>query len=882
MADLEALAADIKTIGEKIVALKAMTPVNKENIGAAVQELLEAKKLYAESNNGIGIDGKPFETLTKSEKKKKAKAEKGESGPAKPEADPDSLNAQKKAAKKAAKKAQKQVLKTGGAPSPATSCHAIGPPNAETTGALAKGPGTKSTVPNLPSALSQKGSLLPLQVVINPNLPLAERPVVAMAVAVLSNTVNDLDITSDHRSRHTAMGMEEGGAVTGDFAMARYLSRRSGDGMLLPSSPSGQALVDAWVDYAQSLTLLETSQKMIALSMTLHHALATSTYLVGHALSLADLAFFAVAGFPTQAKDLAAAKSQLPDHAVAASRWLSMMASHPALQEATQLCVGVTNSFEAVFDGEMEPLVSGMNALEGAVAGRVVTRFPPEPSGYLHIGHSKAALLNDYYARRYKGRVLLRFDDTNPSKEKAEFEESILVDLGKLEITPDSVSYTSDYFKPITEYAKILIGEGLAYMDNTPQEEMKTERAERQESKHRNQTPEEALKYFQEMSSGSEEGGAWCLRAKIDMQSDNGTMRDPVLFRQNTTPHHRSGTAYKAYPTYDLACPIVDSIEGVTHTLRTTEYNDRDEQYQWIVKALKMRRPRIHAFSRVNFVNTVLSKRKLTWFVENGHVTGWDDARFPTVRGIVRRGLNITALRSFMLSQGASRRVVNMDWANFWAENKKEIDKTAQRFMAIDKAQHTRLVVTNGPKEADFAFSETSCHPKDPSLGSRAMRLCDEVLLESVDVKDIQLGEDIVLLRWGVVKISKIGGDLEGKFIPNGDFKAAKKKLSWIANVSTSTPVVLYEFDNLVSKEKLEEDDNFEDYINPNTLAMTDVIGDAGLKTLQEHDVIQLERRGYYRVDRPYMGPEKPLVLYTIPDGKKKAMSGLSGKLDHR
>jgi glutamyl/glutaminyl-tRNA synthetase len=206
-----------------------------------------------------------------------------------------------------------------------------------------------------------------------------------------------------------------------------------------------------------------------------------------------------------------------------------------------------------------------------------------------------------------------------------------------------------------------------------------------------------------------------------------------------------------------------------------------------------MRRPRIHAFSRVNFVNTVLSKRKLTWFVENGHVTGWDDARFPTVRGIVRRGLSITALRSFMLSQGASRRVVNMDWANFWAENKKEIDKTAQRFMAIDKAQHTRLVVTNGPKEADFAFSETSCHPKDPSLGSRAMRLCDEVLLESVDVKDIQLGEDIVLLRWGVVKISKIGGDLEGKFIPNGDFKAAKKKLSWIANVSTSTPVVLYE-----------------------------------------------------------------------------------------
>lgn len=716
-------------------------------------------------------------------------------------------------------------------------------------------------------------------------MPLMERPVVALSVAVLSNTVIDLDIYSDHRRPRTALGMSEGGTVVGDFAMARYLAKRasSGSSALLPAAPSDAALVDAWVDYASSLMRLAQPQRLQAIAMTLEHALgASGTFLVGPSLTLADLCLFAAAGFPTQAPDRLQVHAALPTNAAATRRWLNVLAAHPALQEATQLCVGVVSNAEAVFDDVLEPLVSGMNTLEGAVPGRVVTRFPPEPSGYLHIGHAKAVLLNDYYARRYKGRLLLRFDDTNPSKEKEEFQQSIVDDLAALGVKPDLVSYTSDYFNVMEGYAKTLIEQGLAYMDDTPQEQMKAERAERQDSKHRNQTPEDALKYFKMMGSGSPEGSVWCLRAKIDMKSNNGTMRDPVLYRQNLTPHHRSGTNYKAYPTYDLACPIVDSLEGVTHALRTTEYNDRDEQYQWILKALDLRRVRIHGFARINFVNTVLSKRKLTWFVENGHVTGWDDPRFPTVRGVVRRGVNIAALRRFVYLQGASRNLVNMDWTAFWSESKKEIDKAAKRFMAIDKEDHVKLTVINAPQDADYAFLETGCHPKDPSLGTRVVRVANEVLLESIDMEGIQVGENIVLLRWGVIKITKVEGGIEGEYVPGGDFKAPKRKLSWLANVPSNVLVVVTEFDNLVSKDKLDEDDNFEDFINPHTMATTEVIGDSGLKLLKENDVIQLERRGYYRVDRPYLNDDKPLILFTIPDGKAKAMSGKAGKLAHR
>lgn len=279
---------------------------------------------------------------------------------------------------------------------------------------------------------------------------------------------------------------------------------------------------------------------------------------------------------------------------------------------------------------------------------------------------------------------------------------------------------------------------------------------------------------------------------------------------------------------------------------------------------------------------TELSKRKLGWFVDNGIVTGWDDARFPTVRGVIRRGVNLDALRSFICSQGASRRIVNMEWGKFWASNKKEIDKEAKRFMAIDQEDHVTLTVTNGPNAEDNCFLSTDFLPKDPSFGKRLVRIAKEVALEKVDTEGMVVGEDIVLMRWGVVKITKVEGGLEGEFLEDGDFKSAKKKLSWMAKTKENISVKLTEFDNLIVKEKLDEGDNFQDFINPNTIASSMVIGDPGLKNLQKNEIIQLERRGYYRVDKPYMSEEKGISLFMIPDGKAKAMSGLSGKLAHR
>jgi hypothetical protein len=632
--NIETLKSEIEAVGGKISqAKKDISDKDevKKVTGPLVAKLLELKGKFAEMNGGIGVDGKS----TNKEKQKGP----GPGPVANLVASAESLA--KKAAKKAEKAAKKAAFKTGlmkeggaasAAPAEAAAPAAKQAPAAAVAVPKAKAVGGGRGPPRLTNL--SKFKLSPLQLVSNPNASsMRERPVIALAVACLADIDIDLSITADHRVPTPMMGMVGSGVVVGDLAMARYLLEAVAPegNVLVASSANERAEQNAWIEYSQSLTQLDQEQAVKGIAMTLEHALSKRTYLCGNKISLADVALFAALGFPCTFEDKFRVSEALKGFKVA-TRWMTMMSAHPSLKKATQLAVGASGATdaEAQFTEEkLEPLVSGMNLLEGAIPGQVVTRFPPEPSGYLHVGHAKACLLNDYYARRYKGRLVIRFDDTNPSKEKEEYQQSILEDLATLGVKGSVLTYTSDYIGAIQKYALSMISKRQAYMDDTPQEQMKEERADRVESKYRNsQTPEEAKALFEIMCSGSKEGGSWCLRAKMDMSSDNGTMRDPVMYRQNLTPHHRTGTTHKAYPTYDLACPIVDSLEGVTHALRTTEYNDRDEQYQFLLKILGLRRVRIHAICRMNFQYTVLSKRKLTWFVEQKLVTGWDDARY--------------------------------------------------------------------------------------------------------------------------------------------------------------------------------------------------------------------------------------------------------------
>lgn len=526
------------------------------------------------------------------------------------------------------------------------------------------------------------------------------------------------------------------------------------------------------------------------------------------------------------------------------------------------------------------------NVLKGAVEGAVVTRFPPEPSGYLHIGHVKAAMLNYHYSKIYKGKMILRFDDTNPLKENQNFVDNIIQDLQNLEIYPDTVSYTSDWFGKTTELMEELIRRGLAYLDNTIQEEMQKERFDGIESKCRSQTVEENLALWSEFLKGSKPD--YCVRGKINMQDKNKCMRDPVFYRLCEVPHHRTGTQYKVYPTYDFACPIVDSLEGVTHCLRTSEYNDRNPMYHWVIRSLDLRKVEIRDFSRLNLVNTLLSKRSLQKLVDTGIVEGWFDPRFPTVQGILRRGLLVQTLKEFMLEQGPTKNTVLMDWTTLWATNKKILDPISPRYTAISSEDVCILHLSNGPAEPRQELHPL--HPKLTDLGTCPITYFNKILLEHDDAKTLEVNEKVTLMKWGNVKILEIlpGGNEEflghpvkiklvGEYLPDDkDFKSTKK-FTWLSAVPELYPLDLVEYDVLITKPKVEENDDVMSLINENSKFVTKAFGMEALRGVSE-GIVQLERRGFYKIDKVREGTSE---LIYVPDGRSKGMSTISSKVDH-
>ncbi|TVY84574.1 putative cytoplasmic glutamate--tRNA ligase [Lachnellula suecica] len=629
--------------------------------------------------------------------------------------------------------------------------------------------------------------------------------------------------------------------------------------------------VQEWVERSESF--LATDFKSLRSSLfELNSHLTLRSFIVGYSITVADLAVWATIRGNRICNSLIK-QAPIQENAL---RWYNYIEdSNTWLSETIAELTGFESKERAAASAAGASYEIDLPDIKGPM----VTRFPPEPSGYLHIGHAKAALLNDYFAHKSKGTLICRFDDTNPSKESMEFQDAILEDLKMMAIIPEKTSYSSDYFQVMYEYALQLIKDGKAFADDSQLGQGDEDRKNRLPSKRRDLGIEETLEHFAEMKTGSEEGRRWCIRARIAYDSPNGTLRDPVIYRCNLTPHHRTGTQWKIYPTYDFCAPILDSIENVTVALRTNEYRDRNVQYEWMQDALGLRKVTIWDFSRLNFIRTVLSKRKLSRIVDDGKVWGWDDPRMPTIRGILRRGMTVPALREFILRQGPSRNILNLEWGALWALNKKHIDPESARHTAVvqDDAVPCHVTGIDGPSVADKPK-----YIKNLDLGTKKVVYDKTILLEQVDAQSLAENEEITLMNWGNVYVRRIsraeqpddtgthkvtGIDLELHLA--GDVKKTKK-ISWLASVSSNLiPVDLVSFDYLIMKDKLEKDDQLEAFLEPKTEFRTQAFADCNMVDMKRGAIIQFERKGYYKLDVEYKGDEgSRMVFFNIPSGK--------------
>ncbi|KAF0977850.1 hypothetical protein FDP41_003172 [Naegleria fowleri] len=709
------------------------------------------------------------------------------------------------------------------------------------------------------------------------------KPIAAFAVVCLTEQKVNFKV-----SKNPAITLAESvSGVRGNFNLAYILSNNT-----KLAAPIGDFLVA--IETANEISKSGLIEELDICMQRLDNLLLTKTYLYGEELSVCDLCVYeSLKQHKLVMQYLKRFEKAIPNLV----RYFTLIHRNPKIQQSLKTLENAskagtstdevsspstassnkTTTSAATTSTETTTTVDSEIRLElpHAEMGKVVTRFPPEASGFLHIGHAKAALMNSYFAKKYNGKLVMRFDDTNPDKEREEYEHAILEDLERLKVKPDIYVRSSDHFDKCMEFAEQLIREGKAYMDDTPVEELRKMKMEGTESHNRNNTVEKNMQMWKELISGTEYGKKCVLRAKIDMKALNKTMRDPVLFRSKDKPHPKLGDKYKAYPTYDFVCPIVDSLDGVTHALRTSEYNDRNEQYYWIIDALGIRKPFLYDFSRLNFANTVMSKRKLQKIVDMGVVEGWNDPRFPTVQGLLRRGLTVEALYAFILEQGASRNVATLEWDKLWAANKKVIDPIVPRYCAIDKEGIVKFKLTNGPQTMESR--ENPKHKKNASLGMKTTYYTNVIYLDKEDAEAIEQNEEITLMDWGNAIVQQIIKNDAGKVVElvgvlhlEGDFKKTKKKLTWLPtnpDVLVDEVFAVY-FDNLISKTSLDPDDKIEDVVNRDSKLVTVSIGDHNLKTLKKGEIIQLERRGYFICDVPFDG--KTLTLFNIPDSVSK------------
>lgn len=508
-----------------------------------------------------------------------------------------------------------------------------------------------------------------------------------------------------------------------------------------------------------------------------------------------------------------------------------------------------------------------LSDLPYAIDHRVVTRFPPEASGYLHLGHVKALMLNYLYAKKYHGKIILRFDDTNPDKENQLYEQAIECDIKTLDLDCDRVTYTSDYFDQLINYAKVLIAKDLAYIDEQSFETIQKERSEFKPSPYRENGEnhiETNLKKFDAMCNGLIKD--CCLRAKISFDSKNGAMRDPVIYRYKDTDHPRTGSKYKLYPTYDFACPIVDSLEGVTHTMRSVEFRDRDVQYNWFLDNLDLKYgdlkqfPHIKEYGKLNFSHTVLSKRKLAKLVDNGLVSGWDDPRMPTVRGILRRGMQIDPLKNYIKLQGFSMNIVMLTWDKIWAMNSEILSDKAVRLFGLDRDALIKIQI-DGPIPSEVVIQN---HPKNPLMGLHTMVMGSDLYVEKSDFVKININDRFTLIGLGNCTVTNLDPVIL-RFDPNDQNYKKTTKITYLSvdpHEKNYIPITSYRYPLLLTKPKLDDQDDILECFNK-TVIKTDLFVESLIKDMPNGTIIQIMRKDYYRIDRNSSTNE--MILINIP-----------------
>ncbi len=521
--------------------------------------------------------------------------------------------------------------------------------------------------------------------------------------------------------------------------------------------------------------------------------------------------------------------------------------------------------------------------------GRVHTRFPPEPNGYLHVGHAKSICLNFGTALDYRGLCNLRFDDTNPEKESVEYTESIQADVRWLGFDwEDRLFYASDYFEKLYEFAELLIKDGKAYVDSLNADQIREYRGTLTEpgrdSPHRNRMVDENLDLFRRMRAGDFRDGEHVLRAKIDMASPNINMRDPVIYRIKHAHHHRTGDQWCIYPMYDYTHCISDALEGITHSLCTLEFEDHRPLYDWCLDQLPVPcHPQQIEFARLNLNYTITSKRKLNELVTEKHVSGWDDPRMPTITGMRRRGYTPAAIRDFCDRIGLTKNDTVIDMTVLENCVREDLDRSTRRVMAV--LRPLRVVITNYP-EGQTEELEAAWHPNQPEMGGRKVPFSRVIYIERDDFmedppkKFFRLGPGReVRLRYAyfvkceeIIKDEKTGEVVElrctydpatrGGNAPDG--RKVKGTIHWVS-AAHALPAEVRLYDRLFTVADPGREDNWRELLNPASMEIINAACvEPGLKQAQPEERFQFERLGYFCVDRRDSRPDQPVFNRTV------------------